>query len=115
MKKWILAVCCALPLSLVQAGNTVRAVVDEWAPFGGQDLPNRGISLDVMDAVLTRAGYQMDAEIVPWERALSGTQNGSYDVIGNLFPGPETAEFLYFSDPIYETEVKFVQRRGGGA
>ena len=50
----VIVSCCLLWLSsVVQAQTVIRAVVDEWAPFGGEALPNRGISLDVMTTVLT--------------------------------------------------------------
>jgi polar amino acid transport system substrate-binding protein len=95
------------------AGSTIRVVADEWAPFGGQDLPNGGISLDVISAVLTRAGYTVSVEIVPWERAVQGTQDGTYDVLGNLFKDVELEKTMTFSDPFYNTEVRFVQKAGG--
>lgn len=99
----------------IHADTVIKAVVDEWAPFGGENLPNRGISLDVMITVLERAGYQVEAEIVPWERALSGVKNGTYDVIGNLFFDAELQSDLTFSRPFYETEVQFIQQKGGAA
>ena len=101
--------------ALAETPIVIKAVVDEWAPFGGEELPNRGISLDVMTAVLTRAGYQVEAEIVPWERALNGIKNGHYDVIGNLFPEQSMAPYMVFSDPFYETQVQFIKHKGNNA
>lgn len=95
--------------------RVLRIVVDPWPPFGGRDLPEKGISLDVISAVLTRAGYTVETQIVPWGRALDGVKNGTYDGIGNIFRRPALERQLAFSDPFFETEVRFVQKRGGSA
>lgn len=94
--------------------QTISIVADEWAPFGGAELPGGGISLDVISTVLSRAGYQVTTEILPWERALEGVKTGTYDVIGNLFLDPGLQTSLSYSSPFYETEVRFLQHRGAG-
>lgn len=103
-----------LTTSPAQARETIRVVADPWAPFGGEDLPGGGISLDVISTVLSRAGYTVDTHIVPWERALDGVRTGDYDVIGSLFYLPELEDDLTYSEPFYESEVRFLQRRGAG-
>lgn len=87
-------------------------VADPWAPFGGEDLPNGGISLDVISTVLTQAGYQVETAIVPWERALAGARAGTFDVVGNLFYLEELEEYLAYGSPFYESEVRFLRRVG---
>ncbi len=113
----VLAACLGLFLTFSPAAwskQTINVVVDPWAPFGGEDLRNGGITLDVVRTVLIRAGYRVATHIVPWERAMDGTQRGQYDVLGHLFYLPELEEFVTYSDPFYESEVRFVRRRGTG-
>lgn len=98
--------------SAARAADVIKVVVDPWAPFGGADLPNGGISLDVITTVLERAGYNVSAEILPWQRAMDGVQSGTYDILGNLFALPELEAHLTFSDPFYETEIRFLAPRG---
>lgn len=93
----------------------LSVVVDPWPPFGGRDLPRDGISLDVIAAVLTRAGYAVETDIVPWRRALDGVRSGTYDGIGNIFRRPALESELAFSDPFFETEVRFVKKSGATA
>lgn len=95
-----------------QAEPAIRVVVDDWPPFGGENLPEGGISLDVITTVLERAGYDVTTEILPFARILNGAQSGIYDVVGNLFLEEDLQAYLTYSDPFYETEVRFVRQTG---
>ena len=64
---------CALP---ALAQKTLSIVADEWPPFSGQALPNKGISVDVISAVLIRAGYEVESKILPWARIMNGSRTG---------------------------------------
>ncbi len=108
----ILSLLIPFSANATKAEPVINVVVDEWAPFGGKALVKGGISLDVITTVLSRAGYTVKSEIVPWERALNGVRSGTYDVIGNLFLDEELKEHLTFSQPFYETEVRFIQQKG---
>ena len=94
------------------AADRLSVVADEWPPFSGASLPGQGISIDVITAVLTRAGYNVDAQIVPWARIMNGSRNDEYDVVGSLFYDESIAEYMTYGDPFYQTSVKFVQRMG---
>lgn len=71
--------------------------------------------MDVTNAVLTRAGYQVDAAILPWPRIVHGAKNAEYDIVTSLFLDTEMQAFLNYSDPFYETEIRFVQKKGSAA
>lgn len=94
------------------ADTPLRVVVDEWAPFGAESLPGGGISLSVITEVLNRAGYEVEGQIVPFARALSGARSGEYDIVGNLFYDTEMAQDLQYGDPYYQTTVQFIQQSG---
>ncbi|MEM9139998.1 MAG: transporter substrate-binding domain-containing protein [Pseudomonadota bacterium] len=109
--------CAALLLWLVVAGTAqadtkLKAVADDWPPFSGPDLPNQGISLDVIGTVLRRAGYEVETEILPWARVIDGAKRGSHDIVGSLFFDPAIAAFMTYGDSFFSTDVKFVQRLG---
>lgn len=95
------------------AADRLTLVADEWPPFSGSDLPGQGISIDVTRAVLTRAGYEVETAILPWARVVHGAQSGEYDIVTSLFLDAEMQKHLYYSEPFYTTEVKFVQKKGG--
>lgn len=97
----------------VSAGETVTVVADEWPPFSSEALPGKGISVDVITSVLTRAGYDVKSEILPWARIMEGARSGSYDIVGSLFYDADLDKFMTFGDAYFTTEIKFVQQAGG--
>ena len=103
---------CVLFAGPVQAKETIHVVADEWPPFSGANLPGGGISLDVIQTVLQKAGYDVRTEVLPWARIMSGARNGDYDVVGSLFYDAEIETFMRYSDPFCKTEVKFVKKSG---
>ena len=120
---WLLAIIAsvtvfAAPPSASDQTNTdrpaVQVVADEWPPFSGESLPGRGISVDVISTVLRRAGYTVEADIVPWARIMAGARSGEYDIVGSLFFDPEIDGYMAYSAPFYQTSVKFVRRGGAG-
>lgn len=106
----------ALCIALAQIGEaeprSLTAVADEWPPFSGSALPNNGKSLDIIQAVLQRAGYAVETQVVPWARIMEGAQIGQYDVIGSLFFDAALTDHLVYSDPYLFTDVQLVRRRG---
>lgn len=96
------------------AQDRLSVVADEWPPFSGASLPNQGITVDVISTVLERAGYEVDAQILPWARIMSGSRSGEYDIVGSLFMDADIATYMTYGNPYYQTEVKFVQRVGAG-
>ena len=94
--------------------KTLTVVADEWPPFSGEALPNKGISLDVIRSVLERAGYQVEVAVVPWARIMDGARKGSYDLIGSLFLTEDLKKHVNYSDAYYTTDVKFLRKVGSG-
>lgn len=111
LKKAAFAACFVLGAGAVSASELL-VVADEWAPFSGANLPGKGMSLDVITTVLERAGHDVRSDVVPWARVMKGARDGTYDVVGSLFYDKEIAEFMLYSDPFYETRVKFMQAKG---
>lgn len=97
------------------AQEPLTLVADEWPPFSGGDLPELGIAMDVTKSVLTRAGYEVEAAILPWPRIVHGAKTAEYDIVTSLFLDAEMQEFVHYSDPFYDTEIRFVQKTGGDA
>ena len=101
-----------LALLPARSGETVRVVADEWPPFSGTELPGRGISVDVITQVLTRAGYDVKSDILPWARIMAEAKSDSFDVVGSLFYDADIATYMNYGEPFYQTEVKFLRRAG---
>lgn len=114
MKKHAFLALLVLPALLAsgRADTPITIVADEWPPFSGVDLPNGGISLDVISAVLERADYEVETQILPWARIMDGAPRGEYDIIGSLFFDSDIASYMTYGDPFFTTQVKFVRRAG---
>ena len=113
-KSLLLALCtCVFGLPVV-AETTEKLVVvaDEWPPFSGSALPGNGISVDVTRAVLEHAGYSVETAILPWSRVVSGVKSGDYDIATSLFLDAEMEKFVLYSEPFFETEIRFVRKAG---
>ncbi len=98
--------------SSARAEGVIRVVADEWPPFSGSELPSGGISLDVIETVLTKAGYNVKTDIVPWARIMAGASEGGFDVVGSLFMDEELQKSLIYGAPFYATEIHFVRQKG---
>lgn len=94
------------------AESPLTIVADEWPPFSGEALPERGMSVDVISTVLAHAGYTSDAQILPWARIMSGSRDGQYYIVGSLFFEEEIADYMIYSDPFFTTQVRFVHAAG---
>ncbi|MBM7068421.1 ABC transporter substrate-binding protein [Actibacterium sp. 188UL27-1] len=94
------------------AETKLTVVADEWPPFSGKTLKNGGISLDVISAVLIRAGYDVSTEVLPWARIMDGSRKGEYDIVGSLFFDEEIATYMTYGEPFFSTDIKFVRKKG---
>ena len=108
-------VCCLtafVSLPALSQETKLTIVADEWPPFSGQSLPNKGMSLDVISTVLTRAGYEVETSVLPWARIMNMASSGQIEVVGSLFFDPEMTKHVTYAEPFYATDVKLVQRIG---
>ena len=117
--RWLVVLACVLvglagtPAPAQKAAPVLTVVADEWPPFSGSNLPGQGMSLHVISAVLTQAGYRVEAQVLPWARIMDGARRGEFDIIGSLFYDEALTDVLAYSDPFYATDVQLVQPTGG--
>lgn len=102
-------------LSGAYANEPIQIVADEWPPFSGRDLLSQGIAVDVSRAVLERAGYAVDVQILPWARIVQGAERGEYDAVTSLFHDEELNKSLAYSDPFIETKIRFLEKKGANS
>ncbi|WP_299292518.1 transporter substrate-binding domain-containing protein [uncultured Tateyamaria sp.] len=115
MIKYVFAAILAVTATFAAAQDRVLQVVaDDWPPFSGPNLPDGGMSLDVIKAVLERAGYTVETRVVPWARIMDGARNGTVDIVGSLFADAELAKVLTYGDPFYATDIQLLQPVGAG-
>lgn len=93
--EWAVVLACALSAvcsrpALAQSSQvspTIRLEGDVWAPYVMDAASgHRGFIVDIAELVLTRAGYQVRFDAVPWSRALMNADRGAIDgVVGIYF------------------------------
>ena len=94
------------------AAQPLRLVADPWPPFNDQTLLNNGVASDLVTTALNRAGYTTSYVQVPWERAVRGLQQDTYDVLINAWYTDERAVFGHYSQPYLINRIRFLQRKG---
>ena len=83
----------------------------QWPPFIARSLPGQGLSVEIVSAVLSQAGYQVSTVFVPWKRVIKGLRQGEYDVSLALWKSPRRQAHLLFSDPYFINELVGVQHK----
>ncbi len=90
----------------------LTVVADEWPPFSGENLPNKGISLDVISTVLTRAGYDVRTSVLPWARIMNMASENDIEIVGSLFFDPAMTTHVTYAEPFFSTDVRLVAPSG---
>ncbi len=89
--------------------QVMRLATDPWPPYSygsddGGDL-ERGITLDILNALGDRMNKDVVANLYPWKRVLLYLREGDYDITLPIQYKPEREEFLAFSDVLVEDRV----------
>jgi polar amino acid transport system substrate-binding protein len=100
----------ALPIALpAQAESVSIAGCENYAPYSDVALPGDGFANDLTAQIMRRAGYQPTIEMLPWVRALEGTESGEFDILPSAWYTEERAQKLLFSQPIAMSRLVFVK------
>lgn len=84
--------------------------VDEWPPFASETapLPNKGLSVEILNTVFKAAGYTPTIKVLPWPRVIRGLERGKLDAIGNLWYTDAIAKWAIYSTPYHHSHLKFI-------
>ncbi len=104
----------ALLLSVSCYAETIIAAGDPWPPFLDPDSPTQGIALEITREAFKTQGYEVEMNFVPWARAISGVKEADYDILVGTWYTSERTQFLKYSDPYLENQIKFIKRKGDG-
>lgn len=90
--------------------DTLRLAGNIWPPYTDRHLYADGLSVDLIRTALGRAGYQVDYFEVPWERAVLGLKNGTYDML-NAWPAAKRFSYARSTRPFLTNRMRWVKRR----
>lgn len=94
--------------------RTLRLRVTDYAPFVYQ-LPDSGwvgVDLEVVAAIIARAGYRFEPVEAPWERALNWLKSGEIDLLFGLSRIPEREPYIDFIGVTRREQMTLVVRKG---
>ena len=97
---------CFSPLT-----SALSIVAKEEAPYIGNELPNQGLSIEIINTAFQRAGYKTNFVFETWPRTYEGGLIGIYDVIGSIWHTKDREKDFVFSDAYLFHEIKFIKRK----
>lgn len=100
-----LCIACMIPVPC-HAVETMRVVVDHWAPWtvapeGPHGQVTTGISVNVINELCTRMNVSYELITRPWVRALSDIEAGTADIVLPLTRSSEREKYLFFTVPTH--------------
>jgi len=105
----LIAVLAAMIARPAQAESVTIAACENYAPYSDAALPGDGFANDLTARILKQAGYQVSVAVLPWVRALEGTESGAFDILPSAWYTEERAQLLLFSMPIAQSRLVFVK------
>lgn len=82
-----------------QAKDRLLVITDEWAPYVFRE--NKvitGFDYEVVMAVLSTMGYEVDFQIIPWKRCIHMIKNQQADAILDIGLSEERKKTMYFPE-----------------
>lgn len=112
---FVLPFLMAIANSSVSHAETLNVCYDQWAPmtiFPTNDLPERGVVIDMLEHLYTFHGYSLDYYEVPLARGLSMVSEGLCDMLPEYVPSKRVEEnFEYATEATFAYTTAFVVRR----
>ncbi len=91
--------------------QVLRMVSNQWEPYTGDGLLNKGVSSDIVATALRRAGYEVEITIVPWTRALKGVEAGKYHGLLTAWFSSERAQYMAYGEHYMTNDVVLFKRK----
>ncbi|WP_187359879.1 substrate-binding periplasmic protein [Chitinolyticbacter meiyuanensis] len=109
--KWCWAVSCAMLSAFCQAAP-LTLTLQEYPPFMGEQLPAKGMLTEAVVRVFERAGYPVELQYVPNNRAIEAPRQGAVDGSFGWARTPERERDLMYTAPVMSLRMVFCQRVG---
>lgn len=110
---WVIAAFALVFATKAYAECEMRVGFEQWEPFQFKDNNGNfaGFDLDVVKAVLEKAGCKAKFIETSWQRLLVSIENGSMDVAMGASKAPEREAYAHFSIPYRdETYALFLRK-----
>ncbi|MFK7845173.1 MAG: substrate-binding periplasmic protein [Rhodothermales bacterium] len=105
----LLSLFCSIA---VADAKTIKLAATEWPPFYGENLDDNGFMTEIIREALSRSGYDVKIDFLPWKRALASAQSGKHDGLFTVWYREEREEWFVFSDALPSNQLAFLKRKG---
>ncbi|WP_295542719.1 transporter substrate-binding domain-containing protein [uncultured Thiohalocapsa sp.] len=79
---------------------------DNYAPFSGEDLPQKGMFTEIVDIIFKRMGYNPTIQFMDWQDGFDMTyKRGVFSATFPYLKNNERLRQFYYSEPIFETMI----------
>jgi polar amino acid transport system substrate-binding protein len=92
--------------------NVIKICYLDWGKFGGENLPGKGVILDIATEVLENAGYQVQADILPWKRCVLEVSQHNYDLVAGAWETETHSQNFEYIETINLVTVNFIALNG---
>ncbi len=83
----------------------IRLVTGEFAPYSGENLPNGGMTTELVSGIFDRLGYSVSVAYLPWKRGYQGTRDGKFSATFPYSFNSERASEMLYSAPLRSSPV----------
>lgn len=98
--------------SSLYANQTITLAHEtNWVPHYGKSLPDGGYTVGIVREAMSAIGYTLDAQWMPWKRALQYAESGEYDGLGASYCSIERQKVFVCSDVIANDDIVFFKRK----
>ena len=107
-------VACNVPGTVPPADSGLRIITEDYPPYNFVDKDNNvtGQSTELVEAILEKAGTQVDIEVMPLSEGLALAQKGPNVVIYSLNRTPQREGLFKWVGPIGHYEQAFYAIKG---
>lgn len=104
----------AISMLAAEYGNdspTLKLGGQVWDPYINNQLPAGGLVVNLVTAVLERAGYQVDMQYMPWQRVAESIAEGELDISIASWHNETRAKEMEFTDSYLNNQLVIVKRK----
>lgn len=92
---------------LLAESKTFSLITGDWYPYIGGKLKNQGWTMEVAKAALETQGYTVSLRLVPWQRAVAESKQGTADALFLSYYVKEREKWYVFSNSMGQARTGF--------
>lgn len=100
LKNYFISIVCITFQALCSLGiaqERLLVVTDQWAPYVYRENDTiKGVDYEIMMAVMSTMGYEIDFQLLPWKRCIRMIEEKSADAILDISMTEQRKKAMYF-------------------